>query len=51
VGPALLTGRAAAVFHEVFRVIAADGHAKRVVTRDKRFSKKVGEQHFLPGFS
>jgi len=49
VGPALLTGRAAAVFfHEVFGH-RAEGHRQKDVTEGQTFSKKVGEQ-ILPGF-
>src|SRR6266581_492263 len=44
VGPALLTGRAAAVFfHEVFGH-RAEGHRQKDVTEGQTFSKKVGEQ-------
>src|SRR5207245_11633093 len=49
VGPALLTGRAAAVFfHEVFGH-RAEGHRQKDVTEGQTFSKKVGEQ-VLPDF-
>lgn len=49
VGPALLTGRAAAVFfHEVFGH-RAEGHRQKDVTEGQTFSKKVGE-HILPDF-
>jgi TldD protein len=49
VGPALLTGRAAAVFfHEVFGH-RAEGHRQKDVTEGQTFSKKVGEQ-ILPSF-
>src|SRR6266403_2263969 len=49
VGPALLTGRAAAVFfHEVFGH-RAEGHRQKAVTEGQTFSKKVGEQ-ILPEF-
>jgi len=49
VGPALLTGRAAAVFfHEVFGH-RAEGHRQKDVTEGQTFSKKVGEQ-ILPDF-
>lgn len=49
VGPALLTGRAAAVFfHEVFGH-RAEGHRQKDVTEGQTFSNKVGEQ-ILPGF-
>jgi predicted Zn-dependent protease len=49
VGPALLTGRAAAVFfHEVFGH-RAEGHRQKDVTEGQTFSKKVGEQ-ILPTF-
>src|SRR6266566_1316908 len=49
VGPALLTGRAAAVFfHEVFGH-RAEGHRQKDVTEGQTFSKKVGEQ-ILPPF-
>jgi TldD protein len=49
VGPALLTGRAAAVFfHEVFGH-RAEGHRQKDVTEGQTFSKKVGEQ-ILPQF-
>src|SRR5262249_32691765 len=48
-GPALLTGRAAAVFfHEVFGH-RAEGHRQKDVTEGQTFSKKVGEQ-ILPDF-
>ncbi len=44
VGPALLTGRAAAVFfHEVFGH-RAEGHRQKDVTEGQTFSKKVGER-------
>ena len=49
VGPALLTGRAAAVFfHEVFGH-RAEGHRQKDVTEGQTFSKKVEEQ-ILPDF-
>jgi TldD protein len=49
VGPALLTGRAAAVFfHEVFGH-RAEGHRQKDVTEGQTFSKKVGEK-ILPEF-
>jgi TldD protein len=49
VGPALLTGRAAAVFfHEVFGH-RAEGHRQKDVTEGQTFAKKVGEQIF-PSF-
>ena len=49
VGPALLTGRAAAVFfHEVFGH-RDEGHRQKDVTEGQTFSNKVGEQ-ILPGF-
>src|SRR5438067_2559093 len=49
VGPALLTGRAAAVFfHEVFGH-RAEGHRQKDVAEGQTFSKKVGEQ-ILPEF-
>jgi TldD protein len=49
VGPALLTGRAAAVFfHEVFGH-RAEGHRQKDATEGQTFSKKVGEQ-ILPEF-
>jgi TldD protein len=49
VGPALMTGRAAAVFfHEVFGH-RAEGHRQKDVTEGQTFSKKVGEQ-ILPEF-
>jgi len=49
VGPALLTGRAAAVFfHEVFGH-RAEGHRQKDVTEGQTFSKKVGEE-ILPEF-
>jgi TldD protein len=49
VGPALLTGRAAAVFfHEVFGH-RAEGHRQKDVTEGQTFSKKVNEQ-ILPEF-
>jgi TldD protein len=49
VGPALLTGRAAAVFfHEVFGH-RAEGHRQKDVSEGQTFSKKVGEQ-ILPSF-
>jgi TldD protein len=49
VGPALLTGRAAAVFfHEVFGH-RAEGHRQKDVTEGQTFSKKVDEQ-ILPDF-
>src|SRR6266536_1528268 len=49
VGPALLTGRAAAVFfHEVFGH-RAEGHRQKDISEGQTFSKKVGEQ-ILPDF-
>ncbi len=46
VGPALLTGRAAAVFfHEVFGH-RAEGHRQKDVTEGQTFAKKVNEQIF-----
>ena len=46
VGPALLTGRAAAVFfHEVFGH-RAEGHRQKDVTEGQTFAKKVGQQIF-----
>jgi TldD protein len=49
VGPALLTGRAAAVFfHEVFGH-RAEGHRQKDVEEGQTFAKKVGEQ-ILPSF-
>jgi predicted Zn-dependent protease len=49
VGPALLTGRAAAVFfHEVFGH-RAEGHRQKDVNEGQTFAKKVGEP-ILPGF-
>jgi TldD protein len=49
VGPALLTGRAAAVFfHEVFGH-RAEGHRQKDVTEGQTFSKKVNEL-ILPDF-
>jgi TldD protein len=49
VTPALLTGRAAAVFfHEVFGH-RAEGHRQKDVNEGQTFTKKVGEQ-ILPGF-
>ena len=49
VGPALLTGRAAAVFfHEVFGH-RAEGHRQKDVTEGQTFAKKVGEP-ILPDF-
>jgi TldD protein len=49
VGPALLTGRAAAVFfHEVFGH-RAEGHRQKDVSEGQTFSKKVNEQ-ILPEF-
>jgi predicted Zn-dependent protease len=48
VGPALLTGRAAAVFfHEVFGH-RAEGHRQKDVTEGQTFAKKVDEQIFPP---
>ena len=48
-GPALLTGRAAAVFfHEVFGH-RAEGHRQKDVNEGQTFAKKVGEQ-ILPSF-
>jgi TldD protein len=49
VGPALLTGRAAAVFfHEVFGH-RAEGHRQKDITEGQTFAKKVNEQ-ILPEF-
>jgi len=49
VGPALLTGRAAAVFfHEVFGH-RAEGHRQKDVSEGQTFSKKVNEK-ILPDF-
>jgi TldD protein len=49
VGPALLTGRAAAVFfHEVFGH-RAEGHRQKDVAEGQTFASKVGE-HILPDF-
>src|SRR6202162_6162167 len=49
VGPALLTGRAAAVFfHEVFGH-RAEGHRQKDASEGQTFAKKVGEQ-ILPDF-
>ena len=49
VGPAMLTGRAAAVFfHEVFGH-RAEGHRQKDITEGQTFAKKVGEQ-ILPDF-
>src|SRR5260370_33469541 len=49
VGPALLTGRAAAVFfHEVFGH-RAEGHRQKDASEGQSFSKKVGEP-ILPAF-
>ncbi|HXM93184.1 MAG TPA: metallopeptidase TldD-related protein [Candidatus Dormibacteraeota bacterium] len=49
VGPALLTGRAAAVFfHEVFGH-RDEGHRQKDVTEGQTFSNKVGQQ-ILPSF-
>ena len=49
VGPALLTGRAAAVFfHEVFGH-RAEGHRQKDVNEGQTFAKKVGEK-ILPEF-
>jgi TldD protein len=49
VGPALLTGRASAVFfHEVFGH-RAEGHRQKDVNEGQTFAKKVGEP-ILPGF-
>ncbi len=49
VGPALLTGRAAAVFfHEVFGH-RAEGHRQKDVNEGQTFAKKVGEA-ILPDF-
>lgn len=49
VGPALLTGRAAAVFfHEVFGH-RAEGHRQKDVAEGQTFAKKVNEQ-ILPSF-
>ncbi len=48
-GPALLTGRAAAVFfHEVFGH-RAEGHRQKDVSEGQTFAKKVGEEIF-PAF-
>src|SRR5690242_21817979 len=49
VGPALLTGRAAAVFfHEVFGH-RAEGHRQKDITEGQTFAKKVG-QEIQPSF-
>ena len=49
VGPALLTGRAAAVFfHEVFGH-RAEGHRQKDASEGQTFASKVGE-HILPDF-
>ena len=49
VGPALLTGRAAAVFfHEVFGH-RAEGHRQKDIAEGQTFAKKVGEP-ILPSF-
>jgi TldD protein len=49
VGPALLTGRAAAVFfHEVFGH-RAEGHRQKDIAEGQTFAKKVGEP-ILPNF-
>src|SRR5256885_14882404 len=49
VGPALLTGRAAAVFfHEVFGH-RAEGHRQKDVAEGQTFASKVGEP-ILPNF-
>jgi predicted Zn-dependent protease len=49
VGPALLTGRAAAVFfHEVFGH-RAEGHRQKDINEGQTFAKKV-DQQILPGF-
>jgi len=49
VGPALLTGRAAAVFfHEVFGH-RAEGHRQKDIAEGQTFAKKVGEE-ILPPF-
>ena len=48
-GPALLTGRAAAVyFHEVFGH-RAEGHRQKDITEGQTFARKVGE-NILPDF-
>jgi TldD protein len=48
-GPAMLTGRAAAVFfHEVFGH-RAEGHRQKDITEGQTFARKVGEQ-ILPEF-
>src|SRR3989449_1736464 len=48
-GPALLTGRAAAVFfHEVFGH-RAEGHRQKDINEGQTFARKVGEQ-ILPDF-
>ncbi len=48
-GPAMLTGRAAAVFfHEVFGH-RAEGHRQKDITEGQTFARKVGEQ-ILPDF-
>ena len=48
-GPAMLTGRAAAVFfHEVFGH-RAEGHRQKDITEGQTFARKVGEQ-ILPAF-
>ncbi len=51
VGPALLTGRAAAVFfHEVFGH-RAEGHRQKDITEGQTFAAKVGEEIFPPFLS
>ena len=48
VGPAMLTGRAAAVFfHEVFGH-RAEGHRQKDITEGQTFAAKVGEEIFPP---
>src|SRR6266403_1053842 len=49
VGPALLTGRAAAVFFPEVFGHRAEGHRQKDVAEGQTFSKKVGEQ-ILPPF-
>src|SRR5260370_4153771 len=47
VGPALLTGRAAAVFfHEVF-CHRAEGHPQKDLAEGQTFAKKIGDPIFL----
>ena len=50
-GPALLTGRAAAVFfHEVFGH-RAEGHRQKDISEGQTFARKVGEEIFPPFLS